>query len=214
MNNDANAGALAEFMFGKYKGTRELIYLTLSTGIGGGIITNGKLIQGVTDMGGEVGHHTLDINGPPCPCGRAGCFEVYVGGKNVADRLREKIRAGKIRTSILDKAGGDLSKIDHKALVAAAREGDAFAVAEWDVFIERLAQGVGNLMMIINPELVILGTIAVFEGEFLLAPLRERVKKYAWKWPIEACRIVPSSLGADIGNYAALAVGADGIRQG
>lgn len=213
MNNDANAAVLAEYLFGKYRGTKNMVYLTLSTGIGGGIIAEGKLIQGVTDMGGEIGHQTLDINGPACPCGRRGCLEVYVGGRNVAEHLKDRIRTGGIRTSILEKAGGRIDAIDHKAFTDAVREGDAFAVAEWDVFIERLAQGIGNLLQVLNPELVLLGTIAVREGDLVLKPLRERVKKYAWPWIVNACRIEVCSLGENIGNCATLAVAKAGVSS-
>jgi predicted NBD/HSP70 family sugar kinase len=180
MDNDANAAALAEYMFGEFRGTKNLVYLTFSTGMGGGIIANGKLIQGITDMGGEIGHHTLDVKGPKCACGKTGCFEAYVGGRTLAERLKEKIRAGAISTAIVAKAGGKIENVDTKAFFAAAREGDPFALAEWEEFTERLAQGVANVMMILNPEVIVLGTMAVREGDFVLKPLREKVRKYAW----------------------------------
>ena len=211
-NNDANACAVAEFVFGGH-GVQNLVYLTCSTGIGGGIIANGRLIQGATDTGGEVGHQIIDVNGPVCGCGMRGCLEAYVGGRNVADRLREKIRAGKISTSILDKAGGDYEKIDVKFLAQAAREGDSFAVKEWEEFVERMAQGIGNLIMILNPDLIILGTIAIYEGDFLMKPLHEKLAKYTWKWPREACRIIPSRLGSKIGDLGALAVAVAGMQE-
>jgi len=212
MNNDANAAVLAEYMFGQFSRTKDLVYLTFSTGMGGGIIAAGRLVQGVTDMGGEIGHQTLDINGIPCGCGRKGCFEAYVGGKNVCDRLKEKIRAGNIRTRIVDEAGGDISKIDHRAFAAAARAGDPFAVAEWDVFTERLAQGIGNIIMVLNPKAIVLGTIAIFEGDLVMQPLRDKLPKYTWEWPLNACTIAPSKLGGNIGNLAALAVGIAGLQ--
>ena len=212
LNNDANAAALAEFLFGDYRGTRDMIYMTFSTGMGGGIIVNGKVIDGPTDTAGEIGHHTIDINGPRCGCGKKGCFEAFVGGRNVIERLKEKIRKGQIATSILKKAGGNPDAIDHKAFAAAAREGDPFAVAEWDQMIERLAQGIGNLIMILNPELIILGTIAVHEGDLVFEPLKRKLPAYTWKWPLEACRIVPSSLGGKVADLAALAVAMTGLN--
>ena len=211
-NNDANACALAEYWFGNH-GVPDLLYLTCSTGMGGGIIANGELVQGITDTGGEVGHQILDPNGPLCGCGMRGCFEAFVGGRNLADQLRERIRQEHIKTAILTKAGGQLENIDFKAFAAAARDGDPFAVAEWDRFMERMAQGIGNLIMILNPQVVALGTFAIYEGEFLLAPLREKLKKYTWKWPREACRIVPSALGTRIGDLSALAVARTGARS-
>jgi glucokinase len=101
LNNDGNAAALAEYSFGQFRGTPDMIYLTFSTGMGGGIISNGKLVQGVTDVGGEVGHHIIDATGPLCGCGNRGCWEAYVGGQRVAERVQEKIRSENIKTAIL-----------------------------------------------------------------------------------------------------------------
>ncbi|NLB60000.1 MAG: ROK family protein [Lentisphaerae bacterium] len=212
-NNDGNACALAEYNFGAYRGTPNLVYLTFSTGMGGGIIANGQLIQGHTDTAAEVGHHLIDPQGPLCGCGRRGCWEAFVGGRRLAERLWEKIQRDDIRTSLLTKTGGDPQKLDVQTLMAAAREGDAFALAEWDELAERLAQGVGNLIMILNPQVVLLGTIAVHAGEFIMAPLRDKLPKYTWPWPLAACKIAPSTLGPEIGDMSALAVAVTALRQ-
>lgn len=212
MNNDANACALAEYLFGSCRGTRDLVYLTMSTGLGAGVIANGQLVQGVTDTAGEVGHHVLDVNGPPCPCGQRGCLEIYCGGMNVANRLRERIVRDGVRTAIVDCAGGDPQKIDFKAFAEAARRGDAFALEAWEEYIERLAQGVGTVIMFFNPAVILLGTIAIHTGDFLLEPLRRALPRYAWKPGVEACRILPSALGTKIGDLSALALAVEGIR--
>jgi glucokinase len=211
-NNDANACALAEDLFGEFRGTRNLVYLTFSTGIGGGIIANGELIQGATDTGGEVGHHIIDPAGPPCGCGNRGCWEAFVGGRNLAERLKQQIREGNIRTAIVDKAGS-IDAIDMRAFELAAREGDRFAIAEWDQFTERMAQGIGNLIMILNPDVVVLGTIAIHAGDFVMAPIRDKLPKYTWEWPLKACKVVASSLGGKIGDLSALAVAVTGLRH-
>lgn len=211
LNNDANAAVLAEYFFGEFKGTQDLVYLTFSTGMGGGIIAAGRLVQGITDMGGEVGHLTLDIDGLPCGCGKKGCWEAYVGGKNLAERLKEKIRSWDIDTLIVEKAGGDIDQITTKSLADAVRAGDPFAVAEWDTFLEHLAHGMSNIIMILNPEVIVLGTIAIHEGDLVLKPLREKMRRYTWEWPLNACKIVPSKLGVEIGELAALAVGIAGL---
>jgi len=211
-NNDANACALAEMLFGEHRGVKNLVYLTFSTGMGGGIIVNGELIQGATDTGGEVGHHTLDPNGPLCGCGQRGCWEAYVGGRNVAEQLKAKIREGNVTTSIVEKAGG-IDKIDVQAFEGAARDGDRFAMAEWDVFTERVAQGIGNLIMILNPDVIVLGTIAIHTGDFVMGPIRDKLPKYTWKWPLKVCKVVPSSLGGKIGDLAALAVAVTGLKH-
>jgi glucokinase len=206
LENDANAAALAEYRFGEFRGVQDLVYLTFSTGMGAGIIANGRLLRGASDMGGEVGHHCVEPDGETCGCGKPGCFEAYVGGRTVAERLKAKIRAENITTAIVDKAGGDIDSVDHKAFADAAREGDPFAVAEWDDFTERLAQGISNVIMILNPQAVVLGTIAVYEGDFVLRPLRQKLPKYTWKWALDACTINASALGKSIGDLGAIAV--------
>jgi len=213
MNNDANACALAEYLFGSCRGTPNLVYLTMSTGLGAGFIANGRIVQGVTDLGGEVGHHVLDIQGPPCPCGQRGCWEIYCGGMNVANRLRDRIVGEKIKTAILDRAGGDPAKIDFKAFLEAVKAEDAFALEAWDEYLDRLAQGIGTVIQFMNPEVILLGTIAIHAGDFLIVPLRRRVPRYCWKPGFDACRIVPSALGTRIGDLSALAVAIEGIGK-
>jgi len=212
LNNDGNAAALAEFEFGRYRGTRDLVYLTFSTGMGGGIIAEGRLVQGVNDNGGEVGHQVLDPTGPVCGCGQRGCWEAYVGGRRVAERLREKIKTGRLATTMIEKAGS-VEAITMKHLLAAATEGDPVAVAEWDAVMERLAQGIGGLIMVLNPRVILLGTIAIHAGEFALQPLREKLPKYCWPWPRQVCTVTTSTLGEGIGDYAALAVAVYALQQ-
>ncbi|MBN1673847.1 MAG: ROK family protein [Kiritimatiellae bacterium] len=212
-NNDANAAVLAEYYFGSNRGVKNIVYLTHSTGMGGGIIADGRLVQGATDTGGEVGHHILELDGPPCGCGLKGCFEAFCGGLNVANRLRDRIKAEKISTAVVAKAGGDPDKIDFKAFLEAAKDGDAFALREWQTYVTRLAQGVGNLIMILNPEVIILGTIAVHAGDFLMDPLREELKRFVWEWPLKACKLAVSTLGARIGELGALAVALGGEHR-
>jgi glucokinase len=206
MNNDANACALAEYLFGSHRGAKNLVYLTMSTGLGAGFIVDGRVVQGATDLAGEVGHHVLDIDGPPCPCGQRGCWEIHCGGMNVANRLRDRIVRENIKTSILDQAGGDPERIDFKAFTEAVRQQDPFALEAWNEYIERLAQGVGTVIQFMNPEVIVMGTIAIHAGDLLLNPLRERLPKYAWRYGRDACRIVPSALGPRIGDLSALAV--------
>ncbi|HBA83733.1 MAG TPA: hypothetical protein DCZ95_06530 [Verrucomicrobia bacterium] len=208
MNNDANACALAEYLYGSCKGVPNLVYLTMSTGLGAGFVVDGHVVQGTNDLAGEIGHHVLDIHGPPCPCGLRGCLEIYCGGMNVANRLREQIVAQGLRTAILDQAGGDPRKIDFKCFAEAVRLKDPFALHAWEEYIERLAQGVGNVIMFMNPEVIVMGTIAIHAGELLLEPLKKALPRFGWKPAIDACRIVPSALGARIGDLSALAIAA------
>ena len=213
MNNDANAAALAEWLFGEYKGAEGLIYLTMSTGLGAGIIANGALLQGISDTAGEVGYHVLDPNGPVSPCGHRGSFEAFCGGKNMADQLRMRIVEEQIKTSILDHAGDNPARIDFKALLTAVREEDPFALEVWDIYIEHLAQGIGNLIMIINPAVIVLGTIAIHAGELLFGPLSKRLPDYVIPSALTSCHIAASSLGAQIGDMAALALAVQGVQD-
>ncbi|MBN1269136.1 MAG: ROK family protein [Kiritimatiellae bacterium] len=206
MDNDANACALAEWYFGEFAGVQHLVYLTMSTGLGGGIIANGRLVQGATDLAGEVGFHVLDLDGPVSPCGHRGSFEAFCGGRNLALRLRDRIKSENIQTALLDKAGGNPDAIDFKAFVEAVRDGDDFARREWEIYIERLAQGIGNLIMILNPQAIVLGTIAIHAGDLLLEPLRQVLPRFVVKPALDACRIAPSKLGPRIGDLSALAV--------
>jgi glucokinase len=211
MNNDANACVLAEHLFGSCKGQPDMVYLTMSTGLGAGVISNGRLVQGTEDLGGEVGHHVLDAQGPPCPCGQRGCWEIYCGGMNMANRLRERIVRESIRTAILERAGGDPAKIDFRVFLEAVRGNDAFALEAWHEYVERLAQGVGTVIMFFNPAVIIMGTIAIHAGDFLLEPLRAALPRFAWGPSVESCRILPSALGTRIGDLSAVAVALVGL---
>jgi glucokinase len=210
MQNDANGAALAEYMLGACKGM-DLIYLTMSTGIGAGIIANGQLVAGANNLGGEAGHITLDINGPRCGCGKPGCWEAYCGGKNFADQVRVDIASG-VQTSILKEAGGDPAQISMKEICAAVRAGDAYACKKWDVFIEKMAHAISILLQTLNPQAIIMGTIAIHAGDLFLPQMMERLPKYAWTSALDVCRIEASVL-KNIGELSAIAIAIDGIRQ-
>ena len=131
-DNDANGAGLAEWIFGAGQGCKNMLYLTMSTGIGGGIICNGKLVRGSKYLAGEVGHFCLDPHGPKCNCGLTGCYEAFCGGLATANHIREEL-AKKPELSMITKlVEGDLSKIDNAVLEKAVRAGDDYAVRFWD----------------------------------------------------------------------------------
>jgi glucokinase len=210
--NDANAGALAEWMFGAGENVDNMIYLTMSTGIGGGIIADGRLLHGASFLAGEVGHMPLDPEGPLCECGMRGCYEAFCGGKAVAQRLRREL-AGKPGHRIIELAGGDLDKVDMPALRGAVIEGDAYAVALWDEICSRNAQAIGGLINIFNPEKIVLGTIALASGELFMAPLMEKLTQFCWRETFSACELTLSSLGGEIAEYSGLCVALNGLRE-
>lgn len=208
MQNDANGAGLAEYSFGACKG-KDLVYLTMSTGIGAGVICNGQVVSGVNDLAGEVGHMKLDVNGPRCACGQTGCWEAYCGGKSFADQVRVDIATKGIRTSILTEADGDPSKISMQEVRAAIRSGDAYACQKWDIFIEKMAHAVGILLMAFNPEAIVMGTLAIHGGDLFIPQMIERLPKYVWKSSLDTCRIEASVL-KNIGELAAIAIAIDG----
>lgn len=213
MNNDANAAALGEYCFGYGNNASPFVFLTHSTGMGGGLIINGMLVQGANDMAGEVGHFVLDPQGPLCPCGLRGCFEAYCGGRSVELRLRARLKLEQSDEILRSQLNHNPDQLDFKTFIAAARAGDVFAAAEWRQYVERMAQGLGILIMTLNPELLVLGTIARHTGAFLMDPLQKRLPQYAWGPALAACRIQTSAIGENIGALGALALARAGLRQ-
>lgn len=205
MENDANAGMLAEWFFGAGRGCRDVIYLTMSTGIGGGIIASGHLIDGVGFYGGEIGHTVIDINGPQCNCGLRGCYEAFCGGRAVALRLQNELK-DRPDHAIVKAAGGKIENIDFLALETAVRQGDEYACKVWDEVMLRNAQGIGILVNTLNPEKIILGTIAWAAGELFMEPLKKYLPRFCWEVSLAGCEITTSALRRDIGAYAGPAV--------
>lgn len=211
MDNDANAGALGEWEFGAAKHSNNLVYLTMSTGMGGGIIIDGKILQGATDTGGEVGHYVLDQKGPKCPCGQTGCFEAFCGGANASHILQQKVKKNQ-KSLILKEAGGEIENIDMKCLLAAVKKSDPLALEFWEEYTERLAQGIGIILQTLNPDAIILGTIAAHNKDLVMHPLLQALPRYVWKAPLEHCRIEPTVLGKSLGNLGALALAMNGLK--
>jgi glucokinase len=205
LDNDANAAALAEHEYGAGRGAGNMVYMTISTGIGGGLIVGGRLIHGVGDAAGEVGHMIVEPNGTPCGCGSRGCLETICSGTSIARRAAERLADG-TRSSVLLEGGG-LKDITAKAVADAARAGDALASEVWDETIEYLALGVGNVIAAFAPEAVVLGGGVSTAGEQLLGPLRRRVNESVKIAPVEEIRIVQAALGGDSGVYGALILG-------
>ncbi|MCK5843095.1 MAG: ROK family protein [Victivallales bacterium] len=209
--NDANAGALAEWMFGAGENVDNMIYLTMSTGIGGGVIADGRLLHGASFLAGEVGHMSLDPNGPLCECGMRGCYEAFCGGRAVAKRLREEL-ADKPNHRIVELAGGDIEKVDIPILRQAVLEGEPYAVDLWNEICLRNAQAIGALMNVFNPERIVLGTIALASGDLLMTPLKEKLSEFCWDETLSVCRLSLSSLGGQIAEYSGLCVALNGLR--
>jgi glucokinase len=206
LENDANAAALAEWRFGAGQGARSLIYLTMSTGCGAGLILEGRLYRGSTFQAGEVGHIPVAPEGRLCHCGLRGCLEAYVGGAAIGDQMREAVQAGKA-DMILELADGDPERISARLWIEALRAGDDYALALREDFLNHLAQGLATLIASFDPDTIVLGTIVRENKDLFMEDLRERV--YARVWPsLRHVKIEAGLLGERLPAYAALCVAA------
>jgi len=204
LNNDANLAALGEHRFGAGQGRNDLIYLTISTGIGGGIISQGRLLIGAKGLAGEVGHMTLEPEGPPCGCGGRGHLEALASGTAIARRAVEEIEKG-AESRIERLVKGDLEKITARVVAQAAKEGDALAISIFEEAGFYIGLGVTNLLHILNPQLVILGGGVSKAGDLLFDPVRATVKARAMPSYQEGLKIAPAALGDDAGLLGAAA---------
>lgn len=204
LGNDATLAALGEWYFGLKKGVANLIYITVSTGIGGGIIAGGRLYTGACGAGGEIGHMTIDVNGPRCNCGSIGCWEALASGTALARGAVRQIRKG-ASTSIVELVDGDLSRIDAKVVFQAAEGGDELAKK----LISRLAYyfgvGLANLVNIFAPELILIGGGVAKMGDLLLQPAISLVRERAYVTLAYDVEIKPALLGDDSGVLGAVA---------
>lgn len=211
VENDANATALAEWKFGAGRGVQTMAFVTLGTGVGAGLILDGKLYRGVNDMAGEVGHQTILINGPKCACGKRGCLEALVSGPAIGRLARESLHYGRGKR-LVEIAGGKAADVNARHVVEAAIEGDLFTIGVLKEVGTYLGLGLANLIMIINPERIVLGTIAVHAGDLLLEPTRAALKDFAWSRSLEVCDIVPAALGDRAQDLAAIVLPIIGLQ--
>lgn len=205
VTNDANAAALGETKFGAGKNYKDCILITLGTGVGSGIVLDGKLWEGFRGAGGEAGHMVLKVGGRPCACGRRGCFEQYASATALIAQTREAMLENP-QSLLWEITNGSLDKVDGSTSFRAAKFGDVAAQKIVDEYILYLGEGVANLVNIFRPQAVMIGGGVSNQGDELLNPLREYVKEhinvsvdYA---PLD---IVKATLGNDAGIYGAYA---------
>jgi glucokinase len=213
LENDANAAAVAEWRFGAGRGFEDVVYLTMSTGVGAGLILGGRLHRGAGRGAGEVGHMRVswESDAEPCGCGRRGCLEAYVGGAAWTRRLRQVAPEA---SDVASRAGG-VSRITPEHVVVSARAGDAFACSEMERFNRYLARGIVNVGFVLAPQLVVLGTIAVAAGEALcLSPLRRLVSRDLWRVLDESLELRLAELGEELPDRAGLVVALEGLAAG
>ena len=201
LENDANATALAEHRFGAGRGTRNMVFMTWGTGIGGGLILDGRLYRGTNDLAGEIGHITILQDGPPCGCGKRGCLEALASGPSIARRAREL--AGDSPESALWQMTSP-EEVTAQHVVDAAQAGDIFARFVLTEAATYMGIGIANLAQIVNPERVVLGTIAVKAGDLVLEPLRRALEVHAWSRVRQVLTVVPAELGGRAQDLAAV----------
>jgi glucokinase len=196
LGNDTTLVGLGEWHLGLRRRIANLIYVTVGTGIGGGIIADGKLYAGAYGVAGEVGHMTIDVNGPRCNCGNIGCWEALASGTALAKEALSRITTG-ANTSIIELVDGDVSKVDAKVIFSAAKQGDKLAKELISRLGYYLGVGLVNLVNIFNPELILIGGGVAKMGDLLLQPAIDVVNERAYSMAAHTVEIKPALLGDD-----------------
>ena len=211
--NDANGGALAESMFGAGKGVDNMVFLTFGTGMGAGIMANGRLVEGASDSAGEVGHVRLEDQGP-VGYGKRGSFEGYCSGGGIAQLARqwvtEELQMGREVDMLKEHTIDELSA---KIVCEYAFEGDPLALAIVDEVAYHLGRGLSIIIDILNPSRIILGSIYHRSGVLFETRMQEIIEKETLIFAREACEILPSSFGESIGNVSAISIAAYYAKQ-
>lgn len=205
LDNDGNCATYGEWWLGAGRNVNTLIGLTLGTGIGGGIVLNGDIFHGISDAAGEIGHMTIDSTGRKCNCGNYGCLEAYASGPAIAARAVEGIEAG--TESLLPAlVNGRLDDITAATVYEGVVLGDPYANEVMRETAKFLGAGVGSIINLLNPEMVVIAGGVTRAGEHLFVPLRAEVRRRAFRVAEEACQIVSGKLPGSAGLIGAAAV--------
>ncbi len=208
LENDANAAALGEAMGGVAKGAKLSLMITLGTGLGGGVILDGKVYSGFNYAGAELGHVVIEYDGAPCSCGRKGCWEAYSSATGLVRMTKERMEADP-DTAMWAMCGGDLSRVSARTAFDAAKKGDKAGAEVVDIYIKYLACGLTNMINIFQPHVLSIGGGICNEGDYLLKPLCEIVERdqYTRDNAVKT-KICIAQLGNDAGIVGAAALGA------
>ena len=205
IGNDADLAGLAESKFGAGRHVDSMVYITISTGIGGGMIFNNQLFTGGNGLGGEVGHMSIDPNGPYHTCGNRGCLEVMASGTAIARRAQERLTQGE-KSSALNLVNGEIAKVTAKVLSKVGHQGDAFAQSVFREAGTYIGSAIVSLMFILNPSLFVLGGSVTLAGDLLMGPIRETIRERAPQVYQEQTQVVLAELGDDVVLRGALAL--------
>jgi glucokinase len=208
LENDANAAAVGEHRFGAGRGVRELIYLTISTGIGGGLILNGQLYRGVDGTAGELGHTVVDPSGPLDDCGLHGCLEIMASGTAIARMAYEAVEAG--RSEALGRVA-EAGELTSREVGQAAEEGDPVAQEILARAARYLAIGLADFINIFNPQLFVVGGGAAQMWDRLIAPAFAEARRMAFARPAATAQLLPAALGENSGALGVAALALEGV---
>ncbi len=209
LGNDANLAALGEWRHGAGIGTEHMVYLTLSTGIGGGVISHGRLLTGRRGLAAELGHMTILSNGPPCGCGIPGHIEAAAAGPAIARNARSRLEAGE-ESSLTKKfiAGQELTAVE---IAAAAKDGDPLSLDILEQAGRLIGHHMANLAHAFDPELFVLGGGLTTIGELFLQPIRESLEQHVMDPAyLQDLQVLPAALGDDAGLIGAMVLAAQG----
>lgn len=204
LENDANAAALGEQWFGAGQGAQNMVYITVSTGIGGGIIIDGDIYHGTSDGAGEIGHMTLDPNsGVKCGCGNHGCWEALASGTALSRLGQDALQTGE--ETLIDDLVDEVSEVDGAVVAEAAEAGDEVALQLMDTIAERLGTGLASLINIFNPSRIVFGGGVSNSWPLLKDKVWSTIEARAMDSLLEKVEIIPAELGSDVGVAGAVA---------
>ena len=206
VDNDATVAGYAESIAGVSAGTESSVFITLGTGVGGGIVMNGRPFSGAHGVGSEIGHMILQMGGEPCSCGNRGCFERYASATAIIREARKAV-AEHPQSLMIARCGGDPANMTAKIAIDCAKEGDEPALAVFKWYVNGLAHGIVSVINTFDPEVIVLGGGVSLAGEFLLDAVREAVKSLVFYKTMTYARIELACLGADAGLIGAALLG-------
>jgi glucokinase len=196
--NDVQAITFGEWVYGAGKGFSSMVCVAVGTGVGGGLIVNNTLVLGLGGSAGELGHQTVEIDGPICGCGNHGCVEVYSSGPAIAASAARGVRQG-WSTKIVDLINHDLNQLTPEIVANAAEMGDGFALEVWKTAGKYLGIGIANVLTTLAVERVVIGGGVAKAGDLLLNPIRETIKQRVFMMPVERVEVVKAELGTNAG---------------
>ena len=206
MDNDATVAGWAEYQAGVSRGTDSSVFMTLGTGLGGGIVMNGKIWAGAHGAGSELGHLVIEVDGVPCTCGKRGCAERYCSATAIIRMAREAC-ADAPNCLIMRAVEGDMDKINAKVVFDAAKEGDSVAMQVFNRFVKYLAIAINNVISFIDPDMIILGGGVSRAGDFLLDAVKAALPEYLFYPTLKQPELRIASLGNDAGIIGAALLG-------